>query len=122
MTEEELKNSLKQMQAMQIQLSLLEENAKLNGKETRQYNKEKMKLLILQGALNILNCNERFVIKSHLIYHNTWLTTAELFSKEYGRNNERSDRTLKRLQSKALQKMLIFINSSPLREYFDETS
>ena len=43
-----------------------------------------------------------------------------IFSEKYGQGYERSERTLKRIQSSALKKMVDFINQSSLKEYFHE--
>lgn len=121
MTETQLKKLLQQLHAAKIQASLLEEcsNCCKDNDTILQYAKH-LQLKILTDTMNILSHNEKFVIESHLIYHHTWIETTKLFSEVYGKNCELSERTLKRIQSKALKKMVTFINGSPLKNYFDE--
>ena len=80
-----------------------------------------VQLRIIGETLNILSRNERFVIETHLVYHHTWTETMTLFSEENGPGCGRSERTLKRIQSRALKKMVNFINRSQLKEYFHKT-
>lgn len=121
-TEVQLKKLLWQLRAEQIQDSLLEEC--LISKESThgilQYS-DRFQFKIIEQTLNILSPNEKFVIETHLIDHQTWTETTRLFTEKYGENCERSERTLKRIQSRALKKMVSFINRSPLKECFRET-
>lgn len=122
MTEIQLKKLLRQLYAAQIQDSLLEECSKIT--KTNQANiqySENIQFKILGETLNILSWSERFVIETHLVYHHTWSETTELYAKEIGREYEKSERTLKRIQSRALKKIADFINDSPLKTYFYET-
>lgn len=122
MTEIQLKKLLRQLHAAQIQDSLLEECSKISksNPETLPYSGN-VQLRIIGEILNILSRNERFVIETHLVYHHTWTETMTLFSEENGPGCERSERTLKRIQSRALKKMVNFINRSQLKEYFHKT-
>lgn len=122
MTEIQLKKLLRQLHAAQIQDSLLEECSKISksNPETLPYSGN-VQLRIIVETLNILSRNERFVIETHLVYHHTWTETMTLFSEENGPGCGRSERTLKRIQSRALKKMVNFINRSQLKEYFHKT-
>lgn len=121
MTEKQLKKLLSQFNATQIEISLLEECSRLskNTSEDLLYHGN-IQFRIIRETLNILNRNERFIIENHLICHHTWSETTILFAKETGAKGERSERTLKRIQSRALKKMVSFINNSQLKEYFHE--
>lgn len=121
MTEAQLKKILRQLHAAQIQDSLLEEYSEIskNNPENHLY-KENAQFRIIEKTLNILSRNERFIIETHLVYHHTWLETTMLFKEKSGLVGERSERTLKRIQSSALKKMVSFINRSSLKEYFQE--
>lgn len=122
MTEIQLKKLLRQLHAAQIQNSLLEECLEIskNNLKTLPYDGN-VQFRIIEETLKILNQNEKFVIETHLVYHHTWIETMMLFSEQNKPDCERSERTLKRIQSKALKKMVSFINCSPLKEYFHET-
>lgn len=68
----------------------------------------------MSSSMRILDAKERFVIKTHLVNRKTWLETTELYEAKYGTLNGRSERTLKRVQSKALTKILDFVNKLPI--------
>lgn len=122
MTEIQLKKLLRQLHAARVEESLLEECLKTpeSGSENL-LRKENAPLRIIGETLNLLNRNERLIIETHLIHHHTWAETMSIFAEENGQGGERSERTLKRIQSGALKKMVNFINDSPLKEYFHET-
>ena len=67
---------------------------------------------MIKDVCNILEDEEKFIIQTHLICHHTWTETTEMFSKKFGYEKERSERTLKRFQNKAIQKMLVLINTT----------
>lgn len=118
MTEIQLKRLLRQLHAAQIQDFLLEECSEISksNPEALPYSGN-VQLRIIGETLNILSWNERFVIEIHLVYHHTWPETMTLFAEETGPGCERFERTLKRIQSRALKKTVNFINRSPLKEY-----
>lgn len=122
MTEIQLKKLLCQLHESQIQNSLLEECLSVSEKNPGilPYN-DSFQFRIIEETLNLLSKNEKFVIETHLVYHYTWSETVKLFIETNGKEGERSERTLKRIQSRALKKIIDFINRSPLREYFRET-
>ena len=98
----------------------LEAESKLLKTCIHTYNNTPMLPLYKEDAKAILNKTELFVIETHLIKHCTWSETAKLFSIEYGKEMERSERTLKRLQNKALKKMLKLINELPVQNHFTD--
>lgn len=122
MTEVQLKKILRQLHAAQIHDSLIEECLTLSESNhtVLQYS-DSFQFRIIEETLNILSQNEKFIIETHLVYHHTWTETSKLFSESNGENCERSERTLKRIQSRALKKMVDFINRSPLKDCFSET-
>ena len=122
MTEIQLKKLLRQLHAAQIQDSLLEEYSEISKDSSDNHSyKGNAQFRIIEETLNILSRNERFVIETHLVYHHTWSETMMFFAEKSGPGCERSERTLKRIQSSALKKMVNFINLSALKEYFHET-
>lgn len=82
-TEVQLKKLLWQLRAEQIQDSLLEEC--LISKESThgilQYS-DRFQFKIIEQTLNILSPNEKFVIETHLIDHQTWTETTRLFHRK----------------------------------------
>jgi hypothetical protein len=121
MTEVQLKNLLRQLHAAQIQNSILEKCQVLDERNnSEQQTCSNLQIEILENALDILKYDEKFIIETHLVYQYTWPETTKLFSEKYGKEYERSERTLKRIQSKAIKKLLDFINHSLLKNYFDE--
>ncbi len=121
MTEIQLKNLLRQLHTVQIQNSILKEYQILGEKDNSGLQGYSyMQVKIIEDTLDILKYDQKFIIKTHLIEHYTWPETTKLFAEKYGKEYERSERTLKRIQSKAIKKMLDFINNSSLKNYFDK--
>jgi hypothetical protein len=109
MTEKCLKKLLQDFIAMQEKEILLKPHPEvLNSPD---WKNQGFQIKVLKSAMSILTKKENFIIESHLILHNTWPETYDLFEERYGSKNSCSDRTLKRIQNKALKKMLDFINS-----------
>lgn len=116
MTEYRLKEVLRAFKQLQIQLTLWEHCPTIINSPTIQieYAKRYSQFRIISNAIEILNDMEKFVIENHLVNHKTWRETAILFELQWGTENSRSDRTLKRIQHRALQKMVAFIKSSKI--------
>lgn len=122
MTEVQLKKLLRQLHGAKIQNSLLEESLSVSGgNPVIQPYRNHFQFRIIEEVLNILNQDEKFIIETRLVYHHTWPETMKLFCEKKGAGGERSERTLKRMQSRALKKMAGFINHSLLNGYFPET-
>ncbi len=107
MKECDLKSLLRNFQSIQIQVQYLKEN----NKETEKYKEKIFIYNLLCSALDVLDEKERFIIETHIIKHYTWTETLDKWSLSFGLSYIRSDRTLKRMQNQALQKMIIFIES-----------
>lgn len=111
-TENQLKQSLYTFKALQVQRKLLQEYpypAVVKDMEL-EYKSEFIQWNIITGSLTVLNEKERFVIENHLINQKTWSKTVQLFDKQWGIEDGRSQRTLMRIQQRALKKMTEFIN------------
>lgn len=119
MTDEQLKNLLRDLRATQARLKFLENYSGIGrtGKEKGQDEEQGLRVGILTDAMDILDAEEKFIIDTHLVCHHTWAETTELFSGQFGYARERSERTLKRIQHKSIRKMLDLINSSPAGDY-----
>lgn len=121
MTDIQLKKMLWQLHAARIEASLLEECLETSKNNPGDFLlKKNSTFKIIEETLNILNQKERLIIETHVIRHHTWAETMVIFSEKNGQGYERSERTLKRIQSSALKKMVDFINQSSLKEYFHE--
>lgn len=111
-TENQLKESLYTFKSLQAQRELLQEytypDVVLDIES--EYKSQFIQWDIITGSLTVLNEKERFVIENHLINQKTWSKTAQLFDKQWGIEDGRSERTLMRIQQRALKKMAEFIN------------
>lgn len=120
MTEIQLKKILKDFNTMQKTIQIQEHclNTYMNPNIMHDCKKNKFIIKVITDVMDILSTTEIFIIKSHLINKNTWAETTELYSKAYGRNMAKSERTLKRMQSQAIKKMLEVINNLPAGNIF----
>lgn len=109
MTKDELKIMLYHFREIQAQVIYLCSILSENNKEHDTYRKKVETYTLLKGALTILDERERFVVENHLIYHDTWPAVSAKMSNNFDADYIRSDRTLRRIQKQALEKMLIFI-------------
>lgn len=111
-TENQLKESLYTFKSLQAQRELLQEYIYLDVvlDIESEYKSQFIQWDIITGSLTVLNDKERFVIENHLINQKTWSKTAQLFDKQWGIEDGRSERTLMRIQQRALKKMTEFIN------------
>lgn len=111
-TENQLKESLYTFKSLQVQRELLQEyiysDVVLDIEP--EYKSQIIQWDIITGSLTVINEKERFVIENHLINQKTWSKTAQLFDKQWGIEDGRSERTLMRIQHRALKKMTEFIN------------
>lgn len=107
MNKTELKEILKQYYKIQIQYIYLSEHTTIHTDKLKQ---NQQTYEIINDALSILNEKELFLIQYHLIEHHTWKETDLFIAKVYGDFYRRSDRTLKRKQNIALEKMIDFVN------------
>lgn len=111
-TENQLKEILYTFKSLQVQKELLQEYTYLDVvlDNKSEYKNEFIQWDIIIGSLTVLNEKEQFVIENHLINQKTWSKTVQLFDKQWGIEDGRSERTLMRIQQRALKKMTEFIN------------
>ena len=109
MTKEELKILLKDFRNIQEQLKYLKELP--DGQDILQttFAEKNKTVRLIECAFNVLDKKEQFIIENHLINHETWPETSQKVLTCFGTECFRSDRTLKRIQNRALEKMIIFI-------------
>ena len=60
----------------------------------------------ISGWLDLLPSEERFIVQVHLIDGLDWARTIVEHARKWGTENGRSERTLKRIQAKAIQRIL----------------
>lgn len=109
MTKEELKILLHDFRTIQAQLNYLKESSNYRTiSETTFYEKERM-IRLIESALMALDKRERFIIETHLINQETWTETSQKMQDCFGIEYLRCDRTLKRIQNRALEKIITFM-------------
>lgn len=64
----------------------------------------------MESWLQILPTEERFLVTTHLIQGLDWAKTIVEHEKMWGVMNGRSERTLKRIQSKAVDRIVACLN------------
>ena len=97
MTKNELKEYLKNFRKIQAQKQYFDLISKYD-KHSRNHIPNFILFECIKLSLTILDNKEYFIIKYHLILQS------------FGSDSSRTDRTLKRIQNLALEKMLTFIN------------
>lgn len=75
---------------------------------------------VLDSWLLLLSDSERWVITTHLISGLPWAMVVIEFEKKWGKEQVRDERTLKRIQSKAIAKITCNIDLHGLSERIDE--
>ena len=70
------------------------------------FENNKKKYAIVLGWLEMLSTEQRFIIQTHLIDGLDWARTIVEHEKKWGIQNGRSERTLKRIQAKAIRQIV----------------
>ena len=65
----------------------------------------------ISAWLELLTIEERFIVQTHLINGLDWARTNVEYEQKWGIVNGRSERTLKRIQSKAILRIANFLNN-----------
>lgn len=122
MTKEELKELLRNFRDLQVQVQFIEKYKKDSELFYERNKKLEESIELVTAALEILNFREKFIIENHLILHYTWPETTLRFSDHFGSVNSRNERTLMRIQDRALRKMVSFIQKLDIENLYDENS
>lgn len=69
------------------------------------FEKRKRQKQIIDSWLYLLNEYERWIVKVHLISGLSWPLVVNEFEKKWGKEQARDERTLKRVQAKAINKI-----------------
>lgn len=65
---------------------------------------------MVKNWLSLLPCEERFLVEIHLVDGLDWAKTIVEHEKKWGVINGRSERTLKRIQAKAIARIVNCLN------------
>jgi len=102
--EMQLKWLLKNMQV--IQCVITSKAAAANISEIQQTQNLSSVLFMMMNWLSILNNRERTTITLHLCYHNTWAEVAREYKQIMGKDESRTERTLRSYQKQGLSKII----------------
>ena len=76
----------------------------------KQYNELILKKGIIECWIQLLPDDERFLVQTHMIQGLDWAKTIAEYEKDWGVINGRSERTLKRIQAKAIKRIVECMN------------
>lgn len=76
----------------------------------KQYNELRFKKEIIECWLQLLPGVERFLVQTHLVDGLDWAKTIAEYDKRWGIMNGRSERTLKRIQARAIKRIVECMN------------
>ena len=123
MLEEQIKSFIKSYKSLKAKKEILDkiaETASLKDDiDIEDYNKTKIKMQIIESSLEILDKSEKEVVLLHLIENNKWNEIISIYEAQKGMEGSYSDRTFKRIQQSALQKIEDFIVRNQFEKYID---
>lgn len=115
MGKSEVKLILDQYWKLDFEKTVLEKQILLEGKteSLKQRISEAYQMLdALERCLISLNKDEKFVIRYHIFKNLKWQEVMQSYETEFGKENGKSERTLKRLQARAIEKIAYLMNST----------
>ncbi len=123
MSEEQIKSFIKSYKTLKAKKEILDKIAETASSkddiDIEDYNKTKIKIQIIESALEILDKSEKEVVLLHLIENNKWNEIISRYEAQKGMEGSYSDRTFKRIQQSALQKIEDFIVRNQFEKYID---
>ena len=123
MSEEQIKSFIKSYKTLKAKKEILDKIAETESSkddiDIEDYNKTKIKIQIIESALEILDKSEKEVVLLHLIENNKWNEIISRYEAQKGMEGSYSDRTFKRIQQSALQKIEDFIVRNQFEKYID---
>ncbi len=108
MTKEELKILLRDFRNMQAQLNYLKELSNDQTISQTTFHEKERTLRLIESALTVLDKGSAS-FRTHLMNQETWTETSRKLQDCFGMECLRSDRTLKRIQNRALEKIITFM-------------
>jgi hypothetical protein len=103
-----IKNILAQYRVLQGEYAILRALAVRNDDEDVPPGLRR-KLAVIEAWLRLLSDEEWFVVTKHLVDQLTWAMVLWEYEKRWGSDQARDERTLKRAQARALQKIELCI-------------
>lgn len=123
MSEEQIKSFIKSYKTLKAKKEILDKIAETESSkddiDIEDYNKTKIKIQIIESALEILDKSEKEIVLLHLIENNKWNEIISRYEAQKGMEGSYSDRTFKRIQQSALQKIEDFIVRNQFEKYID---
>lgn len=123
MSEEQIKSFIKSYKTLKAKKEILDKIAETESSkddiDIEDYNKTKIKIQIIESALEILDKSEKEIVLLHLIENNKWNEIISRYEDQKGMEDSYSDRTFKRIQQSALQKIGEFISLNKFEKYID---
>ena len=123
MSEEQIKSFIKSYKTLKAKKEILDKIAETASSkdniDIEDYNKTKIKIQIIESALEILDKSEKEIVLLHLIENNKWNEIISRYEDQKGMEDSYSDRTFKRIQQSALQKIEDFIVRNQFEKYID---
>lgn len=123
MSEEQIKSFIKSYKTLKAKKEILDKIAETESAkddiDIEDYNKTKIKIQIIESALEILDKSEKEIVLLHLIENNKWNEIISIYEAQKGMEGSYSDRTFKRIQQSALQKIEDFIVRNQFEKYID---
>lgn len=121
MSEEQIKSFIKSYKTLKAKKEILDKIAETESSkddiDIEEYNKTKIKIQIIESALEILDKSEKEIVLLHLIENNKWNEIILRYEAQKGMEGSYSDRTFKRIQQSALQKIEDFIVRNQFEKY-----
>lgn len=121
MSEEQIKSFIKSYKTLKAKKEILDKIAETESAkddiDIEDYNKTKIKIQIIESALEILDKSEKEIVLLHLIENNKWNEIISIYEAQKGMEGSYSDRTFKRIQQSALQKIEDFIVRNQFEKY-----
>ena len=121
MSEEQIKSFIKSYKTLKAKKEILDKIAETASSkddiDIEDYNKTKIKIQIIESALEILDKSEKEIVLLHLIENNKWNEIISRYEAQKGMEGSYSDRTFKRIQQSALQKIEDFIVRNQFEKY-----
>lgn len=121
--EEEIKKYIQSYRELKAKKEILEKIMQVEQKDSKheEYKVLEIKIQIIVSCLQILEKNEREIVSWHLIERLKWNEIAVMCQEQSGAMPDYSERTLKRIQKNALQKIEYFISENKWEEYMKNT-
>lgn len=119
MTEETVKEFMKTYSELKAQKEIRDKIQEYSSdkKADKDSSQLEIKIQIIESALEILTENERKIVMLHLINGVKWSEIQTIYEKQVGMELSYSERTFKRIQKSALEKIGKFLSKNHFEDY-----